>query len=306
MSLPIAQLPSLDLVRGFVAVGRRMSVTAAAEDLCLTQSAVSRQVLALEEQLGVRLLVRSYRAVRFTAEGERLFRVADRAVQELQEVSEVLKVVGRSRPVTVTASIGLTAFWLMPRLSGLRKLHPSLDLRVAATDKPLDLRNDAVDLALRYTSEANAPDGAVRLFGESVAPVAHPSIVSGRWRGPASIKKSVLLEFDSPRYPWLQWHGWLKERGWSEVTPPGMVHFNQYDHTIQAALAGQGVALGRLELIQPLLAGGQLVVVDPNGVVPTPYGFWLIPAEQHPRREVVTVIDWILDEARRHSGSPQV
>ncbi len=135
MSLPIAQLPSLDLVRGFVAVGRRMSITAAAQDLCVTQSAVSRQVLALEEQLGVRLLVRSYRAVAFTTAGERLFRVVDLAIQQLQEVSEVLKVEGRSRPVTVTASIGLTAFWLLLRLSRLRKRHPNLDVRVAANDK---------------------------------------------------------------------------------------------------------------------------------------------------------------------------
>lgn len=301
MSLPIAQLPSLDLIRGFVAVGRRMSITAAAEDLCVTQSAVSRQVLALEEKLGVRLLVRSYRSVTFTPAGERLFRVADLAVQQLQEVSESLKVEGRSRPVTVTASIGITAFWLLPRLSRLRKLHPNLDVRVAATDKPLALRNDAVDLAIRYTSEASAPDEAVRLFGETVAPVAHPSLTSSRWRGPNSLKRSVLLEFDSPRYPWLQWAGWLKERGWSDVTPAGMVHFNQYDHTIQAALAGQGVALGRLELIEPLLAGGQLVTLDPQGAVVTPYGFWLIPAEQHPRREVQKVIGWILEEAKQQS-----
>lgn len=301
MSLPIAQLPSLDLVRGFVAVGRRMSITAAAADLCVTQSAVSRQILALEERLGVRLLVRGYRAVTFTPAGERLFRVADLAVQQLQDVSEALKVESRSRPVTVTASIGVTAFWLLPRLSRLRKIHPRLDVRVAATDKALALRNDAVDLAIRYTSEASAPPGAIRLFGESVAPVAHPSFKAGVWRGSASVKRSVLLEFDSPRYAWLQWQGWLKQRGWGDAQPAGMVHFNQYDHTIQAALAGQGVALGRLELIEPLLSGGQLVVIDREGAMPTPYGFWLISAEQHPRREVQKVIAWILDEARSRS-----
>lgn len=274
-----------------------MSITAAAEDLCLTQSAVSRQVLALEAQLGVRLLVRSYRAVSFTPAGERLFRVADLLVQQMQEVTESLKVEGRARPVSITSSIGLTAFWLLPRLSRLRKQHPPLDVRVAANDKPLDLRNSAVDLAIRYASRDSAPPGAIRLFGETVAPVAHPSLAVSRWRGRGSLRKSVLLEFDA-RYPWLQWRFWLEQRGWADLSPAGVVHFNQYDHTIQAALAGQGIALGRLELIEPLLSSGQLVVLDHDSILPTPYGFWLIPAEAHPRREVRKVMRWVLDEAR--------
>lgn len=86
MSLPLVRLPSLDLVRGFVAVGRRMSITLAAQDLCLTQSAVSRQIHALEESLGMKLLVRGHRSIAFTPEGERLFRSADGAIQQLQDV----------------------------------------------------------------------------------------------------------------------------------------------------------------------------------------------------------------------------
>src|ERR1700758_1573340 len=99
------RLPSLDLIRGFVAVGRRMSITLAAQDLCLTQSAVSRQVLALEDAIGVKLLNRSYRSISLTAEGERLFRVADGVVQQLHDtVSALADAQGRT-PVTISASI---------------------------------------------------------------------------------------------------------------------------------------------------------------------------------------------------------
>src|SRR5215470_8399395 len=106
--LPLSRLPSLDLIRGFVAVGRRMSITLAAEDLFLTQSAVSRQIIALEEALHVQLLNRGYRAISFTEDGERLFRVADSAIQQLQDGVNALAARSDRRPVTITASIGVS------------------------------------------------------------------------------------------------------------------------------------------------------------------------------------------------------
>src|ERR1700710_2210595 len=98
MSLPLVRLSSLDLLRGFVAVGRRMSITLAAQDLCLTQSAVSRQISALEEQLRVKLLARNYRSIAFTAEGARLFRTADGAVQQLQDVMGAIQTTEATKP----------------------------------------------------------------------------------------------------------------------------------------------------------------------------------------------------------------
>src|SRR5690606_18652405 len=119
MSVPLVRLFSLDLLKGFVAVGRRMSITLAADDLCLTQSAVSRQVHALETHLGVKLFGRKHRGVSFTPEGERLFRSADSAIQQLQDVAGELRRTDGRRPVTVTASIGVTGLWLLPRLGSL-------------------------------------------------------------------------------------------------------------------------------------------------------------------------------------------
>src|SRR6202042_389209 len=159
------RLASLDLIRGFVAVGQRMSITLAAEDLFLTQSAVSRQIIALEEALGVRLLNRGYRSIRFTAEGERFFRVADSALQQLQDGVNALAS-GRDRqPVTITASIGVTGLWIMPRLGGFQQRHPDIDMRVAANNKVVDLRTKSADVAIRYCDAESAPPGSLRLFG---------------------------------------------------------------------------------------------------------------------------------------------
>ena len=299
MSLPLVRLSSLDLIRGFVAVGRRMSITLASQDLCLTQSAVSRQINALEEHLGVKLLVRGYRAITFTAEGERLFRSADGAVQQLQDVLGEIDTNGLRRPVVLSASIGVTGLWLLPRLSRLQKLHPGIDLRVSANDRVVDLRHDGSDLAIRYTTPTRAPEGATRLFGHSMAPVAHPALGLKSLRSPQALAKVSLLEFDAPLHPWLQWDAWLSAVGWADAKPKGVLRFNQYDQVIQAALSGQGVALGRLELIQPLLDEGRLVLLaPPKHRAETTHAYWLIRANQPAREDVRRVAEWIEAEAR--------
>ncbi|KAB0644321.1 LysR family transcriptional regulator, partial [Burkholderia territorii] len=178
MSTPLVRLPSLDLVRGFVAVGRRMSITLAAQDLCVTQSAVSRQVHALEAHLGVTLLRRGYRKIAFTPEGERLFRAADAALLSLQDTVASLAATRERQPVTITASIGVTALWLLPRLGRLQARLPDIDLRVAANDKVLDLRAEGIDLGIRYCPRERAPAGALHLFDEVVVPVAHPALAA--------------------------------------------------------------------------------------------------------------------------------
>lgn len=167
MTTPLVRLAPLDLIRGFVAVGRRMSVTLAAEDLCLTQSAVSRQIHSLEDALGVSLFHRGYRSISFTPAGERLFRTADDVVRQLQETCASIMRPAERQPVTITAGIGLAASWLLPRLPDLQRRYPELDVRVAANDKVLDLRTEGIDLAIRYTSVAGAPSGAIQLFDEA-------------------------------------------------------------------------------------------------------------------------------------------
>lgn len=298
MSVPLVRLFQLDLLKGFVAVGRRMSITQAADDLCLTQSAVSRQIRALEAQLKVSLFVRKHRGVAFTAEGERLFRSADSALQQLQDVVAEVRRDEVRRPVTVTASIGVTGLWLLPRLGSLQKTHPHLDVRLSASNRISDLHAEEIDLAVRYCRDAAAPPDAVRLFGENIAPVAHPSLLTDTDHADDdALLRLPLLELDDPR-PWLQWRSWLAPRGYRRASQRGMLRFNQYDQVIQAALAGQGIALGRLELVRPLIDGGHLVIVPTRRLAPpSPNAYWLIHAAGHPREDVRRVAEWICREA---------
>jgi LysR family transcriptional regulator, glycine cleavage system transcriptional activator len=291
------RLPSLDLIRGFVAVGRRMSITLAAEDLFLTQSAVSRQVIALEDALGVKLLNRGYRSIRFTAEGERFFRIADSALQQLQDGVNALAAGSDRQPVTITASIGVSGLWLMPRLGGFQQRHPDIDVRVAANNKVIDMRAQGADIAIRYCAAAAAPAGSLRLFGESVAPVAHPSLGVSRLDAD-TIARQVLIEYDDSNRPWLQWADRLHSMGLSGVKPKGVLRYNQYDQAIRAALEGQGIALGRVALIEPLLSERRLVAVGgADADHAQGYAYWLVQADLTPRGDVQVAIDWIKTEA---------
>jgi DNA-binding transcriptional LysR family regulator len=303
MSVSIARLASLDLLRGFVAVGRRMSITLAAEDLCITQSAVSRQIRTLEDILGVKLLTRGHRSIGFTPEGDRLFRNANSAVQQLQDAIGDIRVQGARQPVTITCTIGIAGLWLLPRLRNFQLDHPDIDVRISATDKVEDLRGDGIDLAIRYCTQETASDAAEQLFGEMIAPVAHPTLGIASLDTPNILERHVLLEFDGPNFPWLQWREWLTSQGWRTAKPKGTLRFNQYDQVISAAIAGQGIALGRLKLLGPMLADGRLAVLRGSSASPTTsYAYWLLKARPKPRPDVLTTALWIKSQAEAIDG----
>jgi DNA-binding transcriptional LysR family regulator len=305
MSITLAKIPSPDLLRGFVAVGRRMSITLAAGDLFLTQSAVSRQIHGLETVLGVRLFERTHRAIRFTPEGEQLFNAADSAMQLLQDALGVLEGNLRGRPVTITASIGFVGLWLLPRLGAFQAQHPEIEVRISANNQIVDLRKDGLDIAIRYGQEAIMPAGATRLFGETIFPVAHPSLGLTRLDRPELIEQSTLLEFEGdPTAAW-QWNVWLESQGWSGVKPKGILRFNLYDQLIHAAVAGQGIALGRGQIIGPMLADGRLVALPTP--LPGPRSnkvYSLIQRDTLPSSQTHTLIDWIRREAWLTDSAP--
>lgn len=300
MPVPLVRLQALDFLKGFVATGRRMSMALAAEDLCITPSALSKQIASLEESLGVRLLVRGHRSIAFTREGAELYRAADAAMQQLQEaIANILPTV-EGKPVTITASLGVTALWLLPRLGPLQADHPEIEIRVAADNAVLDPRARDIDLSIRYCSEALAPEGALRLFGETVRPVASRLIGIDRIQSPDDLSDHVLLELDETRCPWLQWSGWMASVGWEFTRKPkGMLRFNQYDSVIQAAMAGQGIALGRMELLAPIVKAGQLQELRTPVVAPMcDHAYFLVIADKAPRRAVVRVAEWIEAQSR--------
>ncbi|MES2351531.1 MAG: LysR substrate-binding domain-containing protein [Pseudomonadota bacterium] len=297
----LLDLPPLDLLRSFVAVGRRMSITLAAQDMCLTQSALSRQIQALESSLGYRLLVRGHRSIEFTGEGRRLFRSADAMLEQLGDVIASLRPADTRQPVTISASIGVTALWILPRLNAFQQAAPDIDVRVAANNRFVDLEREQVDLSLRYCRPEEAPQGALRLFGEALVPVAHPALAVAAIEDPAQLRRQVLLEFDDVSRPWLQWAAWLRGAGAGKVKPKGMLRFNQYDQVVQAALAGQGVALGRLELVRPLLGQGKLALASGLPPAASDYAYWLL-TRRDAGADAVIVADWIRAEARKAAG----
>jgi DNA-binding transcriptional LysR family regulator len=154
----------------------------------------------------------------------------------------------------------------------------------------------------------SAPDGALRLFDEALVPVAHPALAVAVIEDPARLRRQVLLEFDDVSRPWLQWRDWLRDAGAGGVKPQGMLRFNQYDQVVQAALAGQGVALGRLELVRPLLEQGKLALASALPPAASDYAYWLIGrrdgagADAGVDADAAAVGAWITAEASRCGG----
>lgn len=289
---------SLDLLRGFEAAARRLSFTAAAAELFLTQSAVSRQVQQLEEQLGVRLFERRTRAMVLTAAGERYYRDVTRALALLREATAAV----RARPapvVRVTTTVTFASLWLVPRLAAFQARHHDIQVHVAADNTVRDIDRLSLDLAIRYCPAAVAGPQAERLFGEDVAPVCAPVLLKGRRiRTPEDVLQLPLLDLDDPtsNVMWLSWKVWAEAM--KVERPPGAraLTFSHYDQLVQAAIAGQGVALGRFPLIDPLLADGRLVraLKGRQYATSAERAYWLIVAPTAAQRDEVKVFtDWL-------------
>ncbi|WEF32032.1 LysR substrate-binding domain-containing protein [Pseudoduganella chitinolytica] len=296
MSHALLNLPPLDALRGFVATARRLSITAAARDLCLTQSAVSRQIQALEERLGVPLLVRGNRQIVLTDAGQQLFALASPWLDQLAELTASLRQTPAVRPVTISASIGVASLWMLPRLGDFQAAHPGIDLRVETSNRVMDLQRESVDLAIRYAPAGGVPAAALHLFAEEIVPVASPAVAAGAFDGAAAPSGHVLLELHDRTHPFLHWTPWLRQRGLPGPTR-GTLHFNQYDQLIQAAIEGNGVALGRLPLLLPALRDGRLAAWMPQRTAVDDYGYWLVQPDGPMRAEVDIVRGWLLQHA---------
>jgi LysR family transcriptional regulator, glycine cleavage system transcriptional activator len=273
-------------------------MTLAAHDLCLTQSAISRQVRQLETHLGTPLLVRKHRALELTDAGAQLFELAGPWLDHLCEFSQSLAAGARAQPLTITASIGVTSLWLLPRLGSFQAQYPAIDVRVAASNRTLDIAHENIDLAIRYCTAASAPPGAIRLFGEEVAPVADQDIAARAFQDRDSLLDQVFLELDDRARPWLRWSEWLSARGMGDARPKAYLYFNQYDQVIQAAMQGHGVALGRLGLILPLVESGRLVAQYDGQLGISDFAYWLSVDAGNARGEVQVFAQWIVQQAR--------
>jgi LysR family glycine cleavage system transcriptional activator len=304
-------LPPLDLIQGFEAAARNLSFTKAAEELLITQSAVSRQIRALEEHLGVALFERRPRTLVLTEHGRTLQRAAAELLERLQQVTDGLKAERSAPQLTVTTTNGFASLWLIPRLRGFTTRHPSVDVRISATYEMLNLERSLVDVAVRYCPDDKAPPGAARLFGEDLLPVCSPALLNMAGRPLRSIddlSHHTLLYMDviGAVGTWLEWGTWLAAHGEPDLKPAAALHFGTYEQVIGAAVSGQGVAMGIGRLIGHLLQSGQLVA--PLGQ-PTAgaHGYYIVrSAATGGRPQVQAFVDWLIEEARVAVPEPAI
>src|SRR4029079_19791688 len=210
------RLPSLDFLRGFEAAGRRLSFTLAAEELFLTQSALSRQIKALEDALGDALFERRHRSLALTPIGAAFHREVTGVLESLATAADQTSGAVRAPGLTLSTTVSFASLWVIPRLASFRERHPDVEVYVSADDRVVDLARGDVDVAVRYLPDAAAPENAVRLFGERMTPVASPQIArASPLRTPADLTRHVLLHLDDPegRTPWLDWRSWLASNG---------------------------------------------------------------------------------------------
>ncbi|MET0344716.1 MAG: LysR substrate-binding domain-containing protein [Casimicrobiaceae bacterium] len=297
-------LPSLDFLRGFEAAGRRLSFTLAAEELFVTQSALSRQIKALEDALGVALFERKHRALALTPSGAAFHRAVGDTLAAIAAAADVVRGGAAPQGVTLSTTVSFASLWIIPRLSRFRAARPEVEVYVSADDRVVDVTRGDVDVVVRYLPDASAPAGALRLFGERMMPVASPKLI--RRRGtplarPADLARHVLLHLDDPegRVPWLDWSSWLVSNGAPGLKPAGTLRFTLYDQVIQAAAGGQGVALGRIPMIAAHLRDGRLVAPFAKRYDSARGYFAIVAPRAGERADVAAFVRWLQDEAAR-------
>ncbi|HET9820319.1 MAG TPA: LysR substrate-binding domain-containing protein [Burkholderiaceae bacterium] len=303
MQKPLDRLPPLDLLATFEAAARHLSFTRAAAERFVTQSAVSRQIRALEDELGVPLFERRHRALRLTEGGARLFGTCTAVLGQLRGTVRELRAPTRREVLSLTTTPGLAAFWLIPRLPGFTREHPGIDVRLDASFEMRQLAADGFDLAIRY-----ARVGAVRgesLFHEAAMPVCSPRLLRRLpLARPEDLAAHTLLQLNpsvTGGAP-VEWEPWLQATGLAGLEPAARLSFSSYSDVITATLAGQGIAMGRRPLVDDLVKKRQLVA---------PFG-----DSRSTQRSYVLVVDpaagarpavrafaaWLLAQARGAAG----
>ncbi len=291
-------------LRAFEAVARHLKFRAAAEELSLTQSAVSRQIQAMEEEVGLPLFLRHTRAVELTGAGAQLLRAVLPSLETLDNtVRQIRRSAGR-RSVTISTWASFASMWLIPRLEDFQNAHPDIDIRIDASDVPVDMETADIDVALRYARPSQVPPGAIRLFGEQLTPVASPWLLKSGHplkKGEDLAHFGLIEASDSHRtqhLEWLTWRRWMDKHKFKTLEPKRWLYFNYAHQIAQAALTGQGLALARMPLVADSLASGALVEILPHMRLDSPMVYWLIVGPRATARpEIMAFCAWLQVQA---------
>lgn len=289
------RLPPLNALKAFEAAARYESFTRAAEELCVTQGAVSHQVKALEAELGVKLFNRERQRLIITEAGRGYLEVVRDALDRIAAGTERLLQRQSAGALTVSTSPNFAAKWLVHRLARFAEAHPGIDLRVSASLHHVDFAREDVDVAIRHGDGQASGLHVTRLCAEELAPVCSPKLMRGRHglRQPGDLARHTLLHVND-RNDWVRW---LEAAGVNDIDLSRGPVLNQASMALDAAVDGQGVALARTALAAWDLIGGRLVRPFPLAL-PVPYAYWIVcPKATANLPKIVRFREWLLAEA---------
>jgi LysR family glycine cleavage system transcriptional activator len=284
----------MNTLRAFEAAARHLSFTLAAEELHVTQAAVSHQIKTLEEALGVRLFRRLNRAIRLTEEGQEFVGEVRKALSHLATAVEKLAAPDAGGPLTISVLPSFASKWLVPRLGRFREKHPEIDVRISPSMQLTDFQRDDVDLVVRYGKGEYEGLHSVRLMTEDIFPVCGPALLEGPngLHEPEDLRHHTLLHDDS----YVDWTMWLMVAGVKSVDPRQGPFFTDSALVIQAAAEGQGVALARGALAAGDIAAGRLVKPF-NIAIPTKYAYYVLsPKATSHHTKIAAFREWLLEE----------
>jgi LysR family transcriptional regulator, glycine cleavage system transcriptional activator len=294
-----ARLPSLNGLRAFEAAARHLSFTQAASELNVTQTAISHQIRRLEEELGIRLFVRKNRALALTPKARDYLPGVRAAFNDLRLATDQLLRKDEDNVLTVSTLASLAVKWLLPRLSTFQEAHPKIDVRITTSTNLVDFRGGDVDAAIRYGRGHWEGLRAEWLMADELFPVCSPALLNGKrpLRTPEDLRDHVLLHTGASNSD--DWRLWLTAAGLpTDISKQPGITFDLSLMTVQAAVDGIGVAMGRTSYVQDDINKGRLVVPF-NITLPADAGFYLVSREataDPPKLKAFR--DWLLASAK--------
>lgn len=294
------KLPPLAYLVAFEAAARYESFTSAADELCVTQAAISRQIRLLELDLGCHLFNRTHKAVKLTDAGRKFQRSVLAALDILVISTEDLRIKKSASSVRVSTDLAFASFWLIPKIHKFRIAYPDIAVHIDASDDNTYQVGEGSDVAIQF-GDGQFPGYSTHfLLGEEVFPVCSPAYISSRCElsYPDDLLQANLIHFESRRWDWMDWSSWFSHSGVPLPAGRKDLYVNDYSSVIQAALGGQGIAIGWRYLVDDLLATGALVKAIDASVM-TERGCYLLSAgDGSLSSEAKIFCDWIIGECK--------
>ena len=290
---------SVSALTAFEAAARLSSFTQAANELGVTQAAVSRQIKQMEEELNTALFIRAHRRVELTTHGAALSSVLTNSFQRIAEMLDTIRQPVETDSVSVGATLAFTHYWLLPRLSQFRTAYPDIRLKLVAEDSATDLRRERLDLSIVYGKPPFLSARSVAHLKDEVFPVCSPALLDRLAMTPetADLLHMPLVSSDWVDPSWLSWRAWARTIGMdpfvTRTSGTSRLRFNHYTDTIQAAMNGEGVALGWGTLISDMLRDGRLVRITGHSVAVAECHHLLEPAGREPTPAAALFRDWL-------------